>query len=319
MKSFLPWVGGKSKLLWLIHRLSPARYDRFVDVFGGSGTVTLNHLHHKGCVEVYNDYNSDLVNLFRCARDRPMALARELNFLPLHSRDDFNLLADFLAQKEPEDLFLREELQIVDEFIPPKDSAVLKSLLTGRSQNWDVRRAAAYLKKIRCSYSGTGGAFGARPVNIRTAIPLIWACSKRLENVVIENRDFESVIRQYGQEGTFLYCDPPYYEAECYEVAFPKADHHRLHRLLAETPAFVMVSYNNCPEIRELYTDFWIFLTTRPNSMSLTAGSEYEELVMTNYDPKTALGADSQLSMFGSEEPEGRFELIHEPGSDRGS
>ncbi|MBD5102307.1 MAG: DNA adenine methylase [Subdoligranulum sp.] len=329
MKSFLPWVGGKSKLLWLIHRLSPARYDRIVDVFGGSGTVTLNHPHHKGCVEVYNDYNSDLVNLFRCARDRPMALARELNFLPLHSRDDFNLLADFLAQKEPEDLFLREELQIVDDLISPDngaaldvdgrmtfsadDGAALKSLLTGRAQNWDVRRAAAYLKKIRCSYSGTGGAFGARPVDIRTAIPLIWACSKRLGSVVIENRDFESVIRQYGQEGTFLYCDPPYYEAECYEVAFPKADHFRLHRLLAETPAFVMVSYNNCPEIRELYDDFWIFLTTRPNSMSLTAGSEYEELVMTNYDPKTALGTDSQLSMFGSEEPEGKFELIHEP------
>ena len=313
MKSFLPWVGGKSKLLWLIQRLSPARYDRFVDVFGGSGTVMLNHPHHKGCVEVYNDYNSDLVNLFRCARDRPMALARELNFLPLHSRDDFNLLADFLAQKEPEDLFLKEELQIVDEFIPPTDGAALKSLLTGRAQDWDVRRAAAYLKKIRCSYSGTGGAFGARPVNIRTAIPLIWACSKRLENVVIENRDFESVIRQYGQEGTFLYCDPPYYEAECYEVAFPKADHFRLHRLLAETPAFVMVSYNNCPEIRELYDDFWVFLTTRPNSMSLTAGSEYEELVMTNYDPQTTLGTDSQLSMFGSEELEGRFELIHEP------
>ena len=313
MKSFLPWVGGKSKLLWLIHRLSPSRYDRFVDVFGGSGTVTLNHPHQKGCVEVYNDYNSDLVNLFRCARDRPMALARELNFLPLHSREDFNLLADFLAQKEPKDPFLQEELQIVDEFVPPDDGEALKSLLTGRAQNWDVLRAAAYLKKIRCSYSGTGGAFGARPVNIRTAIPLIWACSRRLENVVIENRDFESVIRQYGQEGTFLYCDPPYYEAECYEVAFPKEDHERLHRLLAETSAFVMVSYNTCPEILEIYDDFWIFITTRPNSMSLTAGSEYEELVMTNYDPKTALGTDSQLSMFGSEEPEGRFELIHKP------
>lgn len=331
MKSFLPWVGGKSRLLWLIHRLSPSRYDRFVDVFGGSGTVVLNHPHRKGCVEIYNDYNSDLVNLFRCARDRPMALARELNFLPLHSREDFDLLADLLAQKEPEDPFLQEELQIAEEAVVPEnnrtmakadcpifsadDGAALKALLTGRAQNWDVRRAAAYLKKIRCSYSGTGGAFGARPVSIRTAIPLIWMCNKRLENVVIENRDFESVIRQYGQEGTFLYCDPPYYEAECYEVAFPKADHFRLHRLLAETPAFAMVSYNNCSEIRELYDDFWIFLTTRPNSMSLTAGSVYEELVMTNYDPKTAPGTSSQLSLFGSEEPEGKFELIHEPAN----
>ena len=42
MKSFIPWVGGKSKLLWLIHKLSPSRYSRFIDVFGGSGTVTLS-------------------------------------------------------------------------------------------------------------------------------------------------------------------------------------------------------------------------------------------------------------------------------------
>ena len=32
----------KSKLLWLIHKLSPSRYSRFIDVFGGSGTVTLS-------------------------------------------------------------------------------------------------------------------------------------------------------------------------------------------------------------------------------------------------------------------------------------
>ena len=54
MKSFLPWVGGKSKLLWLIHRLSPARYDRFVDVFGGSGTVTLNHPHKIAVTESFD-------------------------------------------------------------------------------------------------------------------------------------------------------------------------------------------------------------------------------------------------------------------------
>lgn len=28
--------------------------------------------------EVYNDYNSNLVNLFRCMRDRPAELIREL-------------------------------------------------------------------------------------------------------------------------------------------------------------------------------------------------------------------------------------------------
>ena len=85
-------MGGKGKLLWLIDRLAPASYARFVDVFGGSGTVTLNRPLRRGCAEIYNDYNSSLANLFCCVKDRPMALLRELGFLPLNARDDFNVL-----------------------------------------------------------------------------------------------------------------------------------------------------------------------------------------------------------------------------------
>ena len=60
MNSLIPWVGGKAKLLWIIDQLAPAHYTGFVDVFGGSGTVTLNRPRHPGCVQVYNDFNRDL-------------------------------------------------------------------------------------------------------------------------------------------------------------------------------------------------------------------------------------------------------------------
>ena len=33
MNSFIPWVGGKGKLLWIINKLMPDRYTRFIDVF----------------------------------------------------------------------------------------------------------------------------------------------------------------------------------------------------------------------------------------------------------------------------------------------
>lgn len=32
MNSLIPWVGGKGKLLWLIHKLAPSSYERFIDV-----------------------------------------------------------------------------------------------------------------------------------------------------------------------------------------------------------------------------------------------------------------------------------------------
>ena len=53
MNSFIPWVGGKGKLLWIINKLMPDRYTRFIDVFGGSGTVTMCRPIQHGCMEVY--------------------------------------------------------------------------------------------------------------------------------------------------------------------------------------------------------------------------------------------------------------------------
>ena len=106
-------MGGKGKLLWLINRLAPSRYDRFVDVFGGSGTVTLNRPLRRGCIEIYNDFNGNLTNLFCCVKERTMALLRELGFLPLNARDDFNVLYKFFSRQEFTDDYLNEELELI--------------------------------------------------------------------------------------------------------------------------------------------------------------------------------------------------------------
>ena len=50
MNSFIPWVGGKSKLLWIINKMAPDHYSRFIDVFGGSGTVTMSRPIQQGCI-----------------------------------------------------------------------------------------------------------------------------------------------------------------------------------------------------------------------------------------------------------------------------
>ena len=72
-----------------------------------------------------------------------------------------------------------------------------------------------------------------------------------------------------------------------------------------------MVSYNYCPYICELYHEFYIFRVVRPNSMSQTAGSEYEEVIITNYDPRPYM--TSQMNLF--DEPLGEWELklVHIP------
>ena len=310
-------MGGKGKLLWLIDRLAPARYARFVDVFGGSGTVTLNRPLRQGCAEIYNDYNSSLANLFCCVKDRPMALLRELGFLPLNARDDFNVLYRFFSRQEFTGDYLKEELELTQVFLEPPQEEMIRRLMLERTPRGDLRRAADYFKLVRYSFSGNAKAFAGRPCDLRRFFYLIWECSRRLKNVVVENKDFGELIAQYDRADTFFYCDPPYFNAECYEVAFPKTDHIRLHDTLTRCKGLVMVSYNYCPFICDLYRDFYIFHTTRPNSMSQTAGSEYEEVVMTNYDPR-AVGADRgwQLDLFQRGEDRGgggTYQLIHEP------
>lgn len=86
MNSFIPWVGGKSKLLWIINKMAPDHYSRFIDVFGGSGTVTMSRPIQPGCMEVYNDFNSNLTNLFCCVKNRPLR-SRDINGTALNADD----------------------------------------------------------------------------------------------------------------------------------------------------------------------------------------------------------------------------------------
>ena len=54
--------------------------------------ITLNTAVPKGCLQIYNDLNHDLYNLLFCVKHRPMALTKELSFLPINARDEFDVL-----------------------------------------------------------------------------------------------------------------------------------------------------------------------------------------------------------------------------------
>ncbi len=184
--------------------------------------MLMNRPIKRGCMEVYNDYNSNLTNLFFCVKERPLALITELGFLPLNSRDDYDAIYRQLKCEEFDDEYLAIELELADKYFSPLHAKAIKALLLKRAQRGNVRRAASYYKLIRYSFSGAGKSFGGKPCNIRNFFTDIWRCSQRLENVVIENKDFESLLAQYDRPDAFFYCDPPYYNAECYEVEFQK-------------------------------------------------------------------------------------------------
>lgn len=92
----------------------PANFDRYIEVFGGGGWVLFGKPPDDRCMEVYNDYNSNLANLFYCVKNRTGAFLKELGFLPLNSRDEFTVIRKFIEKQEPDTRFLIEELELAE-------------------------------------------------------------------------------------------------------------------------------------------------------------------------------------------------------------
>lgn len=286
MKSPISWVGNKSSILKILYALFPAEYERYIEPFGGSGAVLLGK-ERQDRFEVFNDFNGNLVNLYRCMRDRPLAFIRELGFLTLNAREDFHELRTFLQKEERGNAFADEEAALTKLLLPDITEEERRLLLAERTSNYDLKRAAAYLKLLRYSYCSGGKSFAGVPFSIRSLFGIVEDFAKRMERVVIENQDFAVLIRHYDRENAFVYCDPPYYTSEyVYDVAFQKEDHIRLSETLKTMQGKFLLSYNDCPQIRALYKDCNIFAFSRVHSMvqRYEAGKEFGEILIANYD-----------------------------------
>ena len=186
-------VGNKSAILHILYALFPLKYGRFIDVFGGSGSVLLGNPNPPS-FEVYNDFDRNLTNLFHCMKERTLATVRELGFCNLNSRDDFIAVRRFFEDEQFEDKYFSEELRLTDITFPPPEAAELKEIRTRITKDYDVRRAAMFMKLLRYSYSSSCKSYASQPFDIRRLFGLITELKNRMANVVVENQDFETLI-----------------------------------------------------------------------------------------------------------------------------
>ena len=286
IKTPVSWMGNKTSILHILYAMFPLKYGRYIEPFGGSGAVLLGKA-KPDKFEVYNDYNHNLVNLFRCMRDRPMAFIKELGFLPLNARDDFVVIKKFFEKEEFNPKFLQQELQLTSIILTDIHAEEIKKLYKKNAADYDLKRAVMFLKLLRYSYSSSGRSFACQPFSVRSLFGLIQDLSRRLENTIIENQDFEVLIKHYDRPDAFIYCDPPYFTSEyVYECGFGWEDHVRLKNTLSQTEGKWLVSYNDCEEIRGLYQGYEFFDFKRIHSMvqKYEAGKEFPELLIGNYD-----------------------------------
>ena len=252
MNSFISRIGGKKLLSKEIIRRFPNSYpERYIEVFGGAGWVMFA-LDKIAKLEVFNDIDGQLINLFRCVKYHCGELQREINWV-LNSREMF---LDF------------RELQTYNGLT-------------------DIQHAAIYFILIKESYGSDTRSFGCGKRNMIGAVEYLSEVQKRLQKTVIENKDFKSLIKTYDRQEALFYLDPPYHGTEkYYDNTFSKEDHYRLNLVLKQIKGKFILSYNDDDFIRTLYKDFNIESITRQNNLLMKnkhGNRQFQELIIKNY------------------------------------
>jgi len=177
----ITWFGGKSKFASKIIAEFPP-HQTYCEPFGGSAAVLLAKQPSK--VEVYNDIDDDLVNLFQVLRqpalfERLRAGAENT----LYSRSEFILSHDLSCD--------------------PVERA--RRFLVRQRQSYGGR-GAQWSYSIDDACAGVASAVRRWSAGIER-LPLL---HKRLKSVQIEKADWHDIMSRYDAKRTLFYVDPPY-------------------------------------------------------------------------------------------------------------
>lgn len=228
VRPLAPYVGGKRNLAArLVDAIGQVDHITYAEPFVGMGGVFFRRP-LRPRQEVINDLSGDVACLFRVLQEHYAALVDELRF-KLSSRAEF----DRLMRQDP-------------------------ATLT------DLRRAARFLYLQVQAFGGrvSGRHFGVPSLgqparfDFTKIVPRLQDVHERLAGVVIEQLPFDRFIARYDGPQTLFYCDPPYWGSEDYYGAalFSAADFERLSSALKAVRGRFILSLNDVPEIREIFS-----------------------------------------------------------------
>lgn len=222
MKPILPWMGGKRRLAKFLLPRFPA-HSCYVEPFSG-GAALLFMRHQPARVEVINDINGELVNLYRVVKHHLEEFVRQFRWA-LISRE----------------MYRWAKLSVPD-------------TLT------DIQRAARFFYLQKMAFGGKlvnptfGTAATAPPrLNLLRIEEILSEAHLRLSRVYIERLDWKACIAKYDRPGTFFYCDPPYWETAGYGSEFPFEHYQAMAKLMSELDGRMMASINDHPDIRQAF------------------------------------------------------------------
>jgi DNA adenine methylase len=245
----------------------------YVEVFGGSAKLLLNKEPSK--IEVYNDYDKRIANLFYVTAFKFDKFQEKVNRL-VYSR---------AIHKE-----------ITEEFI----NAEIKEL-------GDVDMAVKTYFKLHTTFVGDLNSKSFKPTFTKNVareffnnidkLPLI---HERLKNVIIECLDYQKILKKYKDiEDVFIYLDPPYYGLpNYYGVSFTDEDQKKMLDLLKQVKGkWLLSGYANELYDTELKDYYRVEVSLPKHAYALTENTKPKgntkpmavEVLWANYDIKEML------------------------------
>lgn len=203
---------------WIIEHFPPHR--TYVEPFGGGASVLMRKARSFG--EVYNDIDSEIVNVFRIMQSRADDLERILRVTPF-ARDEFDL-----AYEPTDDSLERARRTIIRSFL-------------GFS-------AVAVTRKSKTGFRGSPQACHTHPATDWIGYPdNLKQFTSRLMGVVIENKDARELMAALDNKDTLFFVDPPYVhgsrvELNGYRHEMSDEDHLELCGFLKDLKGMVILS-----------------------------------------------------------------------------
>lgn len=182
MNKFFRWYGGKIRMLEKLEALIP-EHQIYMEPFIGSGALALNHI--RSPVEIINDLDGDIANLFRVMSDREKGneLIERLSHVA-YDRTVFDAA--------------REEQRNNFKGYNSIEKAVLTYIMISQSFN-----------AARSSFSK--GGYASTELYHQDMLDNLPRVYERLEHVKIFNVDALDLLECYvDNEKVFAFLDPPY-------------------------------------------------------------------------------------------------------------
>ena len=257
----LRYAGGKSKAVGLILENFPTlRKKKVVSPFFGGGSLELALTQKLGFEVVGYDIFGMLTNFWDTLIKQPEQLAVALEQMSV-TKDSFtryrHILLHYWNKIKPPSLVYNTKKKI-------ELTAEEKSLL----DDDNLMQAAYYYYNMALSYGpmflGWPSSNEINPAKFKRRIAKIRAFKPG--KLSVSCASFEEAISNHKED--FLFLDPPYYlgeDSKMFKGMYPNCnfaihhkgfEHKKLCTLLKEHKGGFLLTYNNCPTIRDWYKDF---------------------------------------------------------------